>query len=81
MEITAFTERNTQTGAVMPSTGRPALLISSTSWTGQYCTGSKLSFRNNVQNNSFVNVIILHDVLSTEDEDFSVLLQALEGYT
>ncbi|RXN02536.1 chitobiosyldiphosphodolichol beta-mannosyltransferase [Labeo rohita] len=33
MELTAFTERNTQTGAVTRSAGRPALLISSTSWT------------------------------------------------
>ncbi|KAA0705769.1 Chitobiosyldiphosphodolichol beta-mannosyltransferase [Triplophysa tibetana] len=45
MEITAFTERNTQTGGVTPSAGRPVLLISSTSWTDyENCfeTGDKL---------------------------------------
>lgn len=36
VERTAFTERNYTTGRVTRSAGRPALLLSSTSWTGQY---------------------------------------------
>ncbi|XP_064528564.1 chitobiosyldiphosphodolichol beta-mannosyltransferase isoform X1 [Pseudopipra pipra] len=47
-ERSAFTERAGRDGRVLESRGRPALLISSTSW--------------------------------TEDEDFSVLLEALEDY-
>ncbi|MBN3303900.1 ALG1 mannosyltransferase, partial [Amia calva] len=47
-ERTAFTELHPETGAVTLTPGRPALLLSSTSW--------------------------------TEDEDFSILLKALEDY-
>ncbi|XP_072353691.1 chitobiosyldiphosphodolichol beta-mannosyltransferase [Scyliorhinus torazame] len=48
LEQTAFTELNIRTGNVTHVQGRPALLLSSTSW--------------------------------TEDEDFSILLKALEEY-
>ncbi|KAL4659040.1 chitobiosyldiphosphodolichol beta-mannosyltransferase [Arapaima gigas] len=48
VERTAFTERDPSTDRVAPVVGRPALLLSSTSW--------------------------------TEDEDFSVLLKALDAY-
>lgn len=48
IQKSAFTELDTKTGRVKHCAGRPALLISSTSW--------------------------------TEDEDFSILLKALEDY-
>lgn len=93
MERSAFTERDAQSGAVTHLRRRPALLVSSTSWTGvpELCpghlgvghlltpAGPHQEGRAGVPGGASGDRPVTLSSLLVEDEDFSILLAALES--
>lgn len=77
-EETTFTVKD-QSGDARLKKDRPVLLISSTSWTGEFCLSKQFLSKGKGVYGSFMIFWSLVFFLVLEDEDFGILLSALDG--